>query len=86
MKKLLFLLSFFLTGCVTQQKILKNPQEWYYLPAIVMDWNEEYPVEIWRATIKLEEPFTGIDSAEYILYKLDDPYQDSLYILQIKPF
>lgn len=83
MKNFIILSLLFLASCVSSNKLAKNPQNYFYTPAIQLDWDGEYPVEVWRATIKLDEPFKGLENYEYILYKLDDPYQDSLYILQV---
>jgi len=87
MKKLLFPLLF-LTACITPQKIVENPQDYFYLPAIPLDWDGDYPVEVWRATIKLNEPFDGLDRYEYVLYKPEGPNMDSVFVLQVslKPY
>ena len=88
MKKFLIPFLFILASCITPKQMAENPQDFFYLPAIPLDWDGEYPVEVWRATIKLNEPFNGLEKYEYTLYKLNDPYQDSLYVLQVslKPF
>ena len=83
MKKYLLFLLLFLSSCITQEKILESPKDYYYLPGFPLDWDGEYPIEVWRATVKLEEPFTGLDGLEYTLLELNDPHQDSLYILQV---
>lgn len=87
MKKLLFPLLL-LTSCITPQKVVNHPQDYFYLPAIPLDWDGEYPVEVWRATIKLDEPFDGLDKYEYILSKPEGPNMDSIFVLQVslKPY
>lgn len=82
MKKLILPLLL-LASCITPKKVLDNPQNYFYTPAIPLDWDGDYPVEIWRATIKLNEPFTGLDGLEYTLLEVNEPLQDSLYILQV---
>lgn len=83
MKKLLLFLTLFATSCITPEKVLKSPQDYFYLPGFPLDWDGEYPIEVWRATIKLNEPFTGLDGLEYTLLEVNEPRQDSLYILQV---
>jgi hypothetical protein len=87
MKKIIPLLFIFALSCVSSKDMIRDPENYFYISDIPMEWDGEYPVQVWRATIKLDEPIEGfIDGYEYTLSKLDDPYQDSLYILQVKLF
>lgn len=87
MKKLILPLLL-LASCITPKKVLDNPQNYFYIPAIPLDWDGDYPIEVWRATIKLNEPFDGLDKYEYVLYKPEGPNMDSLFVLQVslKPY
>lgn len=80
MKKLLLLLLF-LPGCVPWDKVMSNPKDYYWEGAIVMEWDEKFPIKTWRAAIKLNEPFVGMDGYEYVLkpYEMDPEW----YILEV---
>lgn len=80
MKKLILLLL--LTGCITYDRMISKPEEFYILPNFYMEWNGEYPVDTWRASIKLNESFYDGNGHEYRLTKY--PQEDSIYILEIK--
>jgi Na+-transporting NADH:ubiquinone oxidoreductase subunit NqrF len=80
MKKLLLILS--LLSCTSYGSVVKKPNDYYILPTIYMEWNKDYPVDTWRASIKLDEDFHDEYGNTYTLTKY--PKEDSIYILQIK--
>ena len=82
MKKLLFSL-FLLSGCATYDKVALNPTDYGCDGMIPMEWNQEYPVDTWRATIKLDEPFTGSKGFYYVLRKYEGDPSGEWYILEV---
>jgi hypothetical protein len=82
MKKLLLLLLL-LPGCITWDAVMSNPEKYPWKGMIYMEWDGDYPIQIWRATIKLNEPFTGIKGYEYVLRKYEDDPNDEWYILEV---
>jgi len=82
MKKLLLLL-FLLPGCLTYDKVFKNPSEYMWEGKISMEWDGNYPPQIWKATIKLNEPFTGVNGFQYVLTKYEDDPNNEWYILEV---
>ena len=82
MKKLLVSLLL-LSGCATYDKVALNPTEYGWDGMIPMEWNQEYPVDTWRATIKLDEPFTGSKGFYYVLRKYEGDPSGEWYILEV---
>lgn len=82
MKKLIFALFLF-TGCATYDKVALNPVDYGWDGMIPMEWNQEYPADTWRATIKLNEPFTGSKGFYYVLRKYEGDPSGEWYILEV---
>jgi hypothetical protein len=82
MKKLLLVL-FLLPGCLSYNKVFQDPSEYIWDGNIPMEWDGKYPIQTWRATIKVNEPFTGINGFQYILIKYEDDPNNEWYILEV---
>ena len=82
MKKLTLALLF-LTGCATYDKVALNPADYGWDGMIPMEWNQEYPVDTWRAIIKLNEPFTGSKGFYYVLRKYEGDPSGEWYVLEV---
>jgi len=82
MKKLTLALLL-LTGCATYDKVALNPENYWWDGMIPMEWNQEYPVDTWRATIKLNEPFRGSKGFYYVLKKYEGDPSGEWYVLEV---
>jgi hypothetical protein len=82
MKKL-FLVLFLLPGCLSYNKVFQDPSEYIWGGDILMEWDGKYPIQTWRATIKINEPFTGSKGFYYVLRKYEGDPSGEWYVLEV---
>jgi hypothetical protein len=82
MKKL-FLVLFLLPGCLSYNKVFQDPSEYIWGGGILMEWDGKYPIQTWRATIKINEPFTGSKGFYYVLRKYEGDPSGEWYVLEV---
>ena len=81
---ILLILSFLLLsscGSARMNKLFENPQDYYFLSEIELEWDGERPVKRFKKEIKIDEPFVDREGHIIILRKTEN---DSIFDLIIR--
>ena len=78
---ILSLLLFSSCGNARMNKLFENPQDYYFLSDIELEWDGKRPAQRFKKEIKIDEPFT--DRAGYILI-LKKTDNDSIFELIVR--
>jgi len=75
------LLLFSSCGSATMNKLFENPEEYYFLSEIELEWDGKRPTQRFKKQIKLNEPF--VDRDGYILF-LKKTNNDSIFEIVVR--
>ena len=75
------LLFFSSCGSVRMNKLFENPQDYYFLSEIELEWDGKRPTQRFKKEIKVDEPF--VDRDGYIL-TLKKTENDSIFEIVVR--
>ena len=75
------LLLFTTCSSVNMNKLFENPQDYYFLTELELEWDGKRPTQRFKREIKIDEPFVDRDGYILVLKKTDN---DSIFNLIIR--
>lgn len=75
------LLLFTTCSSVNMNKLFENPQDYYFLTELELEWDGKRPTQRFKREIKIDEPFVDRDGYILVLKKTDN---DSIFELIIR--